>query len=1142
MAPIRRRIARVQPADSVLVFDVQFRQSAQPTLGAVRISAARPVPVRGDEGGATATGGVERENTALFAALTPDQRGDLDAIAATMPGLTPTSDGVTAFGLPHAQNTVTLNGLSFPGAAVPRDIRTTVRVGTATYDPSRGWFGGAETRLDVGAGRIFSDRTASVTVDAPALQLRRRAGAGTEQPFTNMTASLAGSGSFIGDRLTYNYGIQASDHSASIATLTTLDADALRRAGLAPDSAVALLQSLRDARVPVADDERRSTSRRRTATLLLRINTPEIDPRSLKVRPTAGGVILYGWLQEERGANLTALTVPSTQARAQRGVLSVQGVLSTFIGQTVLHELRSAVSVSSLGVRGSNSLPAGRVLVGSDVLDQHEGFAAVDFGGVRGRFDDDRTLTWETQSEARFYLPSHFAHRLRVNADVRYDEIVRTSETNRAGTYSFNSTRDLAAGRPTSFTRAMGFPSRTIGGWNGFVSVGDFFRASPTLQLVYGGRLEGAWFTSLPSDASGAGAAYGVSGSLGPPRLHLSPRLGFTWSYDRQRRSVIGISNNAIGQFVFAPSGILRGGIGEFRSLVSPRMLADLLSRGDPWGGAQRLSCVGDAVPLPRWEAFGASTAGIPTSCAPAGAGTSLADAAPSAVLFGRSFSAPRSWRTNLSWTAASRWIVATVDGIVSLNLSQPSTFDLNFADHPQFVLSGEGRPVFVSPLGIDPRSGAVSPVEARRDARYGRVTQVRSDGRSEAAQLVVSVVPNVLRVRRTVWGSLSYALGKVRQRANGFDATTFESPVTRRWSRSELDVRHSLIAQAGMAWENVNVGLVARLSSGRPFTPLVNGDVNGDGFVNDRAFVPDPANADPELASAMRSLVRSSRGPVRRCLDEQLGRAARPNGCTGPWTAELNARLGVSNASLSGLRPRFNVSLNFANPLGALDQLLHGSSWLRGWGSPAMPDPVLLRLDGFDRTARRFRYLVNPRFGSTQTRQVSLRAPFGVTLDVKVDVGTPATRQQLDRWLTPGRSGHKGPRLSRNDLLRRYSRNVPEPYARIIAESDSLLLRPEQIEALRHAQAAYRVRLDSLWGALAEYLAALPDQYPQAEAFERTEVATDVAWSMGRTEMQRMLPGILDPLQLQMLPFPAGTMFRATKPIKLRFFVLGDP
>jgi hypothetical protein len=47
------------------------------------------------------------------------------------------------------------------------------------------------------------------------------------------------------------------------------------------------------------------------------------------------------------------------------------------------------------------------------------------------------------------------------------------------------------------------------------------------------------------------------------------------------------------------------------------------------------------------------------------------------------------------------------------------------------------------------------------------------------------------------------------------------------------------------------SVAATRRAASGAPFTPVVDGDINGDGLWNDRAFVFSPATATPPFAPA---------------------------------------------------------------------------------------------------------------------------------------------------------------------------------------------------------------------------------------------------------------------------------------------------
>ena len=52
-----------------------------------------------------------------------------------------------------------MGGLAFAGADIPRDAVTRVRVQTSTYDPSNGWFSGAQTAVDLNVGDQFTSRT-----------------------------------------------------------------------------------------------------------------------------------------------------------------------------------------------------------------------------------------------------------------------------------------------------------------------------------------------------------------------------------------------------------------------------------------------------------------------------------------------------------------------------------------------------------------------------------------------------------------------------------------------------------------------------------------------------------------------------------------------------------------------------------------------------------------------------------------------------------------------------------------------------------------------------------------------------------------------------------------------------------------------
>lgn len=212
-------------------------------------------------------------------------------------------------------------------------------------------------------------------------------------------------------------------------------------------------------------------------------------------------------------------------------------------------------------------------------------------------------------------------------------------------------------------------------------------------------------------------------------------------------------------------------------------------------------------------------------------------------------------------------------------------------------------------------------------------------------------------------------------------------------------------------------------------------------------------------------------------------------------------------------------------NPLGGLDQLVHGGA-IRGWGAPAIPDPVLYSVRGFDPSARAFVYSVNPRFGATEARLTRLRSPFRATLDFQASFGPRDLEQLLGRALRNGRRGDMRARRSAKEIAALYSRTVPNQYDELLEIADSLLLTKEQFRKLETANAAYVARRDSAWLVLGVELSQLGDIFDRSAAIQRQRVAIASVWNLARIEANA-LDAILDSVQLSMLPWPMGYLRR---------------
>jgi hypothetical protein len=458
-----------------------------------------------------------------------------------------------------------------------------------------------------------------------------------------------------------------------------------------------------------------------------------------------------------------------------------------------------------------------------------------------------------------------------------------------------------------------------------------------------------------------------------------------------------------------------------------------------------------------------------------AGGGGLLAERAPSVTLIDPGYDVPRSWRTSLEWTTELRKMVIRLGGLASYDLSQPGIVDANFSGEQRLTLAADGnRPLFVSPASIDPATGAVSPAEARLSSEFGRVARRVSDLRGYGGQLTLGLAPDVFkfRNRQSLFASLNYTLQSSRRQYRGFDGAGFGDPRAVEWAPSQNDARHVVVLTGGMRHDKIGVvTLFARAQSGLPFTPVVQGDVNGDGRGFDRAFIPNPSSeTDPAVAASLQTLLASGSPTARRCVESYLGRVADRNGCRGPWTQSLNVQFRPAMPRRWG--GRLTPSIYLQNILAGVDQLVHGSGGMRGWGSTTSPDPVLFVPRGYDAGANRFRYDVNPRFADTRPNRTLLREPFRIVIDFSLQLSTNYSLQELRRAVEPVKTSEGWRRRTADSITAFYLSNTSSVHKGLLAESDSLLLTRDQVAALRRADSVYSERVRGVYRPLGEFLA----------------------------------------------------------------------
>jgi hypothetical protein len=495
-----------------------------------------------------------------------------------------------------------------------------------------------------------------------------------------------------------------------------------------------------------------------------------------------------------------------------------------------------------------------------------------------------------------------------------------------------------------------------------------------------------------------------------------------------------------------------------------------------------------------------------------------FATGAPSVALFDSQFRQSRVLRSNIGWGGPilSNRFALGLSLQYQRGLNQSGSIDINFDSTAQFTLDDEGgRPVYATPGAIVPTTGVIAIRDTRASSAFNRVNVQRSDLQQETRLFSVNLKP-VINPSLYYW-DVTYTFQDVREQFRGFGSTV-GNPFERRWDHA-LNPRHSV--QLGLSYNafdlirlRTNIGL----SWGSRYTPLVQGDINGDGSgFNDRAFIHDPAiAADPAVAAGMEALLAGSNGAARECLRTQLSRLAARGSCAGPMRA--NANLNVSfNPQKIGLPQRLRIGFTLNNPLVLADMLLHGDARMRGWGQNIAPDQSLLVVRGFDPATQRFRYEVNQRFGSTRPLQTVSRALTHLTITVNYDIGASRERQTLTQRLDFGRV-REGSRQSAQNLKQLATATIPNPMALILQQPDSLALTRRQADSLAGMSRAFALHADSIWTPTARYLESLPADYDHDEAYDRYVVARERTVDF-LIAVVPIVKDLLTPAQMRMLP-----------------------
>jgi len=1042
MAPLTIAMTR-QGDEDRLVANVELSPTAARLQEVVVRAAPRGDPRRGREAGSTET------------ALNPDQlaqmpidASDLAALATLAPGVVgfdatdSTASAFSVLGQGVDQNSITLDGLAFGSGSVPQEAVRSIRVITNSYDVSRGQFSGGQVASTTRGGTNFVQGSFNYSLRDPALEVTNPDENGFSGGYLQNQLSGGLGGPLIRNKLFIFGSMQLRRRVDQLRSLTAAGGSTQNQLGVAPDSVARFLAALEayglSATSPEIDPDRTGDN----LSALVRLDYLLTEMQTLTIRGD------YRW-QGQDPSRVGSFALPQTGGNTKSWSGGIMTTLTSHFESGFVNELRAYLSRSDRSSAPYLALPQGRVFTTSELSDGTTGTATLSFGGNGGMPQSSNQDGLEISDELSWLAGE--GHRFRLGGLYDSNRLEQDQTSNRFGTFYFNSIADLDSLKPASFTRTLAPRLRSGTATSAAIYLGDTWRRSAALQLTYGLRLEGSRFSGAPAYNPAVDSIFGYRTDRFPSEIHLSPRIGFTWTIgaaDRLQGAPVpaaggGRGAGRFGGFGQGGANVIRGGVGDFRGNVSTALFSAAQGATGLVDTQARLDCVGDAVPFPDFLAYAESVDNIPAECV-ATSGPLPPSLTPLAnvTVFDRHFGAPRTRRASLGYQRRlfSRYTLS-IDGTYARGVNQTGRTDLNLDASPRFTLSSEGdRPVFVQPSAIVPATGAIAIADSRLNADYGQVMRIDSRLQSETEQLSLGL--NGFTMRGLVFRA-SYTLSHSRDQSSF--GQTAGNPNLATWGPSSLQRKHSVVATVSYPlFPSLELTLIGRMMSGAPYTPMVGGDVNGDGSRNDRAFIYDPATApDTAIANGMSRLMATAPSGARACLARQMGAIASRNSCTGPWQETLDMQVNVRPSFLH-LDRRLTLSVSTVNMLGGLDQLFHGADDLHGWGQTLRPDGTLMSVVGFDDAENRFLYRINDRFGNTRGSANAFRAPFQLAIQARFAIGPDAARSRLQAAFGRGGRGGAGDFFSRIDRL------MPNPVKAIIALRDTLGLTNDQIAKLQ--------------------------------------------------------------------------------------------
>lgn len=444
------------------------------------------------------------------------------------------------------------------------------------------------------------------------------------------------------------------------------------------------------------------------------------------------------------------------------------------------------------------------------------------------------------------------------------------------GAYRFTSLADFASGNYDRYnlkTPAPGYTIEDTAAALVYTQVSPFlqdtWQASDNFSLTYGVRVNIPKADRAPEKSPGFEQAFGFRNDykLGSSNRVVLPRFSFNYTFDTPRHSQ------------------LRGGIGSFQSVPPFVWLAN------PYQNNGGVTALNYTVTNPADAPFSSDpyNQNVPASGAP----SNLID------VIDPDFKLPTVWKSSLAYDAELPWygLIGSIE-VQNIRARNAAFYQaLNIGESQGTLV--DGRNSYWCTLG---GSTSSSNKNCGRNPAFSNQSTILGNTDKGSSTAVTFALSKPLA--NEWYGNISYTFTKATEvgsdaSSNAWSSYQFVSrvnPNQRFATSASREVPNSI--KASLGWEHAFFGdnktsITAYYNGrdGKPYTWIMNGDVNGDGIFQDPAYIPLVNDANVSYGSATAERIQQFHDLIDSdpYLAGHRGQIAERNRGQLPWINQLD-------------------------------------------------------------------------------------------------------------------------------------------------------------------------------------------------------------------------------------------------------------